>query len=1016
MTSTDVELLHRYLERQDTGALDELFGRHYAAVYRVVRKLVHDEFDANDIAQATFLAAVRSGRRAAPPQSFRAWLLAIAINEVRQFARARRRRRIDWLAEACLPDPAGSAADVAARREFERALEDAIHLLPPRLKEPLVLHYYESLPLGAVGEILALPRSTVQTRVAAAVDRLRRAFRRRGHAALLPLLDLRLAPPGSAVAATGVFARLFAGVMAMNGKQFAAVVVAAFALALGTVGVVGSMLAPRDPALATPVAAVTLPARREVAAPAPDGVTESALAGERQAVAPPLPMVFGQVVDAARGAPVADAEVTLFEFATATTATLRTDGDGRYAFAGSRGSAGLFQLVITKSGFGRLAAAEVVTALQPRRDVLAAGLSIRGRVVEAAGGRPVPAFSVLAARLPFQNASEWDSAVSLHRQAIPEPLRTDAAIEVADADGSFCLRDLAHGSYVLVIAAPDRQPLFWNGGGRSYDRYRGIEAAPEDEATPVEIVLPPVGHAFVEVVGRADGAPLRSARVRNRVRVDHGEFVFNIAHASGNAGNRFELPMALDERGKLDDVDCLVTADGYAASTISCSGQDDGETFVVALGRAATVHGRVCVAAGRPLANATVLIECDSNGRLVGNACTDADGRYRIDGLDAPSATTLHCLAPGLSSVLATLPLQLADGETRELDIFAGAAASAALHGTVSVRGVPQRGALVILDAPTRAEVRCETRADGTFAFAGLQPGRYELTVVLDAGSIHNLRVDRIVEVGTNAQRIDFDFGRRVTGSIRDVSRSPAPAGAREPDFEVVASLVGAEGASDRADVRADGTFELLVAAPGCYELSIDGGEDWVTVAPVPIDLRERDAIDGLELQVARDMRDARIELHFVDQSSGLPVSGELRYTHGRSQTSATVEDGLYVEEQGSLGVYRCHMSSDTHRPVVFEVQVLPGQKKVERRIALAPSVDVVVIHVAPGGAAHRAGMRAGDVLRRYGGVAIHSVAGLRAAIAAATGVVTIVVARAGVESALVVDAGELGVEIENAR
>ena len=1014
MTSTDVELLHRYLERQDTGALDELFGRHYPAVHRVVRKLVHDEFDANDIAQATFLAAVRSGRRALP-QSFRAWLLAIAINEVRQFARARRRRRIDWLAETCLPDPAGSAADVAARREFERALEDAIQLLPPRLKEPLVLHYYESLPLGAVGEILALPRSTVQTRVAAAVERLRRAFRRRGHAALLPLLDLRLAPP-PAVTATGVFARLFAGVLAMNGKQFAVVVVAAFALALGTVGVLETMLGERDPALATPVAASTSQARSEAAAPAPAPASGAALAGERQPVAPPVPMVFGQVVDAARGAPVADAEVTLFEFATASTATLRSDGEGRYAFAASRGSAGLFQLVIKKPGFGRLAAAEVGATLEPRRDVLAAGLVIRGRVIEAAGGRPVPAFRVLAARLPFQNESEWDSAVALHRQAIPEPLRTDAAIEVADADGSFCLRDLAHGSYVLVITAPDRQPLFWNGGGRSYDRYRGIEAAPEDEATPVEIALPPRGHAFVEVVDRADGTPLRSARVRNRVRVDHGEFVFAIAHASGNAGNRFELPMALDERGKLDDVDCLVTADGYAASTISCSGQDDGETFVVALGRAATVHGRVCLAAGRPLASATLLAECDSNGRLVGNACADADGRYRIDGLDAPSATTLHCLAPGLSSVLATLPLQLADGEIRELDIFAGAAASAALHGTVSVRGVPQRGALVILDAPQRAEVRCETRADGTFAFAGLQPGRYELTVVLDAGSIRNLRAERIVDVGTNAQRLDFDFQKRVTGSIRDLSRDPAPAGARAPDLEVVASLVGAEGTSDRADVREDGTFDLLLAAAGGYELSIDGGEDWVTVAPVPVDLRERDAIDGVELQVARDTRDARIELRFVDQTSGLAVSGELRWTHARTQAVASVEDGLFVEEQSSLGVYRCRMSSDTHRPVVFEVQVLPGQKKVEQHIALAPAVEVLVAGVTPGGPAHRAGVRAGDVLRRYGSVAIHSVAGLRGSIAAATGLVTIVVAREGAERALLVDAGELGVEVENAR
>src|SRR5262249_5412026 len=145
MTSTDLELLQRYVEREDRAALNELCGRHYPAVHRTVLKLVHSEFDANDIAQATFLAAVRAGRTAPPTTPCRACLLAIAVNEVRQSARSRRRRRTDWLAEACLEDPAGSAADAASQREFERALEDALQLLPPRLKEPLVLHYYEQL-------------------------------------------------------------------------------------------------------------------------------------------------------------------------------------------------------------------------------------------------------------------------------------------------------------------------------------------------------------------------------------------------------------------------------------------------------------------------------------------------------------------------------------------------------------------------------------------------------------------------------------------------------------------------------------------------------------------------------------------------------------------------------------------------------------------------------------------------------------------------------------------------------
>lgn len=207
---TDTQLLQAYVDRGDRGAFDALVARHYGHVQHVALRLVHNEFDARDIAQNVFVRALRHADQVRDPTRFRAWLLRITVNEVRQ---QRRRPKppapVDHLQLAFEDVHGPSVEKEANRREFELELEMALERMPEHLKVPLVLHYYQSLSLAEVAAILEMPKSTVQHRVEKAVHHLRRRFRTRDPAVLLPLLAARF--PSSPAATASLSSGLVTG-------------------------------------------------------------------------------------------------------------------------------------------------------------------------------------------------------------------------------------------------------------------------------------------------------------------------------------------------------------------------------------------------------------------------------------------------------------------------------------------------------------------------------------------------------------------------------------------------------------------------------------------------------------------------------------------------------------------------------------------------------------------------------------------------------------------------------------
>jgi RNA polymerase sigma factor (sigma-70 family) len=99
----------------DQRALDELIAQHLPLVYNVVGRALAQRNDVDDVVQNTMLRVVRGLPGLRDPERFRSWLVAVAMNEVREHRQSRRAvAALDELAE--LADPGADFVDLTLTR------------------------------------------------------------------------------------------------------------------------------------------------------------------------------------------------------------------------------------------------------------------------------------------------------------------------------------------------------------------------------------------------------------------------------------------------------------------------------------------------------------------------------------------------------------------------------------------------------------------------------------------------------------------------------------------------------------------------------------------------------------------------------------------------------------------------------------------------------------------------------------------------------------------------------------
>jgi internalin A len=156
----DHQLLESFLTTRDEVALRVLISRHGPMVYRVCRRVLSDEQDAEDAFQVAFLVFVRKAGSIRKTKSLASWLHGVAYN-VALRVRTSSQRRLIREKESGVRD-AAIEADDWSWKDVRAILDEELARLPENLRAPLVLCYLEGLTQDEAAKQLGQTKSTMR--------------------------------------------------------------------------------------------------------------------------------------------------------------------------------------------------------------------------------------------------------------------------------------------------------------------------------------------------------------------------------------------------------------------------------------------------------------------------------------------------------------------------------------------------------------------------------------------------------------------------------------------------------------------------------------------------------------------------------------------------------------------------------------------------------------------------------------------------------------------------------------
>lgn len=356
------------------------------------------------------------------------------------------------------------------------------------------------------------------------------------------------------------------------------------------------------------------------------------------------------------------------------------------------------------------------------------------------------------------------------RSVFPGSSPAESYSAVSAGDGSFQLEHLPAGRFDLAAKAEGYAPL----------TVRGLALGERPEAKDLGTMVLVPGAVLEGVVVDAKGRPLSGAAVWARKSAEAGMSGFG--DLPRNPGER-EVRTGSDGRFTLDDltpgeaVDLSVRLAGYVAgSQRRLTVPHEGPVRVV-LELAAGVSGRVVDEAGEPVVGATVSVLVVGSFFGGRQGTSDAEGRFRVDDLDAGKMTVIAQAIGFLDGEQQVI--ELAHGkEVADLELVL--TRGAALEGIVTLPGgVPAAGAQVALGRGD-SEVAgvlfigasgTPTDGDGRYRIEGIKEGPQSVGAALSGYR----RAVKDLEVHGGTNRLDFQLGEgfSVSGRVIDPSGRP---------------------------------------------------------------------------------------------------------------------------------------------------------------------------------------------------------------------------------------------------
>jgi len=173
----ELELIQR-AKRGDRQAFGQLVERYQRRVVGVALAISHNQDDAIELAQGTFVRAFENLSKFESRSSFSTWLYRIAHNLTIDFRR-REGRHVVLRGEDAeteidrLPSQQGDSYGTLRRNELSARIRKALDQLTPEHRAVVLLREVEGLSYDEISDSLQIPRGTVMSRLHYARSRLR---------------------------------------------------------------------------------------------------------------------------------------------------------------------------------------------------------------------------------------------------------------------------------------------------------------------------------------------------------------------------------------------------------------------------------------------------------------------------------------------------------------------------------------------------------------------------------------------------------------------------------------------------------------------------------------------------------------------------------------------------------------------------------------------------------------------------------------------------------------------------
>jgi RNA polymerase sigma factor (sigma-70 family) len=245
--ASDAQLLREYVEDGNEAAFREIVIRHTDAVYSAALRQVISPDLARDVAQSVFTDLARKAPSLSRTLGARASLLGwlyrsthfAALNQLRDNHRRQARERLAMQHFDRAPDPAP---------EWERigpVLDEAMAQLGDEDREALLLRFFQSHDLRAIGQSLGVSDDAAQKRVSRALEKLRVHLTSRGVTTSAAVLSVALSAHVVQAAPAGLATMLSNAALAGSTLGATATVIAAKTIAMATLQktIIGATLA-----------------------------------------------------------------------------------------------------------------------------------------------------------------------------------------------------------------------------------------------------------------------------------------------------------------------------------------------------------------------------------------------------------------------------------------------------------------------------------------------------------------------------------------------------------------------------------------------------------------------------------------------------------------------------------------------------------------------------------------------------------------------------------------------------